>query len=297
MIVSKIDLDAIQSHWAIATISAGDRRLAFDLVKERTVNCIVGCEFEFEFQEDEGNDTSDERKKDDGLIDSVALAHEIAVIEGLDALARPDRASDPSGKQSAAASYRLFDIWRLKEIPKDMTESIYHVLRLSALAHFASRETDLRQWFEENPLAIKTPSVAGVSWDRRLLYRLFDCWIRLLRKKNDRSDIDHIEEIIAGLREEQDSHEEAYLAKKTGSRAQAMTLHLISLYHWTKATEILAGYMRQGKPWTILEDLDRHFQSSIKAAIASGDMDHEINLRWLRAAGGAMVANSPWRIK
>ena len=294
MIVSDADLDAIQSHWAIAAISADDRRRAFDLAKERSESRPVGCEVGFELQGNEKKEASDERKRDDRLLDRVALAHEIAVIEGLDALARPDRGNDSLGRQTTAASYRAFDINQLEGIPKDTNERIFHVLKLSALAHLARRESDLRRWLEENPSAIKIPSVIDVPWDRRLLYRLFDCWIRLLRKKDDRNDLDHIGEIIVGLREEQETYEEACLAKKSESRTQAMALRLISLYHWAKATEILAGYMRQGKPRTILEDLDRRFQSGIEAAAASGDMKHEMTLRWLHATGVVMVMNSSW---
>ncbi|NCQ36309.1 hypothetical protein GW813_14795 [bacterium] len=41
-------------------------------------------------------------------------------------------------------------------------------------------------------------------------------------------------------------------------------------------------------------DLDKHFESGIKAATASGDARHEMILRWLHAAGRIMVTNSLW---
>jgi replicative superfamily II helicase len=52
--------------------------------------------------------------------------------------------------------------------------------------------------------------------------------------------------------------------------------------------------MLQGQSRTIFGDLDKHFESAIKAATASGDAGHEVILRWLHAAGRIMVTNSLW---
>ncbi|HSH28147.1 MAG TPA: DEAD/DEAH box helicase, partial [Wenzhouxiangella sp.] len=52
--------------------------------------------------------------------------------------------------------------------------------------------------------------------------------------------------------------------------------------------------MLQGLSQTVFADLDKHFESGIKAATASGDAQHEVILRWLHAAGRIMVTNSLW---
>ncbi len=290
MIVSDVDLDAIQSHWVIALIDDEDRKRAFELAAKRLANCAAGCEFGFEFQDSEA---SDKRKKENRLLSKVALAHEIAAIEGLDTLCLPDSGDDPSSKQSAAASYNLFDIKRLTGIPKDTDERIFHVLKLSALACCGGREADLWQWFEENPSAIEIPSVADESWDRRLFYRLFDCWIRLLSKKGS-DDLERVREIVASLRKEQSLYEEAYLAKKSSSGTQTMALRLVYFYHWARATEIIAEYRLQGQPRTAFAEIDKNFESGIKAARFSGDREHEMNLLWLNAAGRVMITYSSW---
>jgi len=181
------------------------------------------------------------------LLDRVALAYEMAAIEGLDALSRPDGGDHALREQALAASHQAFDIRRLAEIPENSDERIFHVLQLSALAYCGDRWSDLRRWFKENGSAIAVPTVADVPWDRRLLYRLFECWVRLLRK-DGWDDLDRIREIIAGLREDQRSQEEARLTNGSAVEDRTIALRLIALYHWAKATEILAGYMLQGHP-------------------------------------------------
>jgi len=181
----------------------------------------------------------------------------------------------------------------LAEIPGSTEERIFYVLQLSALAYCGDRWTDLRRWFMENKTAIAVPTVADAHWDRRLLYRLFECWVRLFRK-DGWDDLDRIREIIAGLREDQQSQEAALLTNGSGVEDRAIALRLIALYHWAKATEILAEYMLQGQSRTVFGDLDKHFESGIKAATASGDAQLEVILRWLHAAGRIMVTNSLW---
>jgi hypothetical protein len=216
------------------------------------------------------------------------MAYEIAAIEGLDALGRPDGGDNGLRGQAAAASHRVFDICRLAPIPENTEERIFHVLQLAAAAYCGDRWSDLRCWFTENRAATAVPSVADVPWDRRLLYRLFECWVRLFRKA-DWDDLNRIREIIAGLREDQRTHEKARLSNGSAAENRVIALRLIGLYHWAKATEIIAEYMLQGQSCNVFGNLDKHFESGIKAAAASGDARHEVILRWLHAAGRIMV--------
>ncbi len=290
MIVFDADLEDIQAHWAIASISDEDRKRAFKLAEERLASRVVGHEIEFEFQ---GSEANDRKEEDDRLLERVALAYEVAATEGLDALSRSDSEDDSARKCSIVSSHKIFDLRRLAEIPKDADERIFHVLQISAFAYCGDRGSDLRRWFEENPSAVELPTVADAPWDRRLLYRLFDCWIRLLRKKGW-DDLDRIREIIADLRKDQKLYEKEYLAGDSKSETRIEALRLISLYHWAKATEILAEYMLQGQPLTVFSEMNRHFESSIKAATATGDIQHEMILCWLHAVGRTMVTNSLW---
>ena len=274
----------LQSHWALSAIPEEERTRAAERVNERLVRQAVGRQITFAFAEEEN---------DDGLLERVALAYEMAAIEGLDALSRPDGGDNGLRGQAAAASHHAFDIRRLAPIPEKAEERIFHVLQLAAIAYCGDRWSDLRRWFTENRSAIAVPSVSDAPWDRRLLYRLFECWVRLFRK-DGWDDLDRIREIIAGLREDQRTHEKARLRNGSAVEDRVVALRLIALYHWAKATEILAEYMLQGQSRTVFGDLDKHFESGIKAAAASGDARHEVILRWLHAAGRIMVTNSLW---
>lgn len=276
--------EALQSHWALSAIGEDERVRASELVNELLVERAVGRQIDFAFEETQTDET---------LLDRVALAYEMAAIEGLDALSRPAGGDNVLRDQATAASHHAFDIRRLAEIPASIEERIFHVLQLSALAYCGDRWSDLRRWFKENTAAIAVPTVANAPWDRRLLYRLFECWVRLFRK-DGWDDLDRIREIIAGLREDQKSHEAARLNNGSAAEGRAVALRLIALYHWAKGTEALAEYMLQGQSQTIFVDLDKHFESGIKAAAASGDAQHEVILRWLHAAGRIMVTNSLW---
>ena len=140
---------------------------------------------------------------------------------------------------------------------------------------------------------MRAPSVAEAQWDRRLLYRLFECWVRLFRKEGW-DDLDRIREIIAGLRNDQAIHEERRLRNGSQAEDRAIALRLAALYNWAKATETLARYMLQGGPGDPFGTLDKHFEAGIRAAAASGDAQHEVVLRWLHATARIMVTNSLW---
>ena len=135
--------------------------------------------------------------------------------------------------------------------------------------------------------------MAGVSWDRRLLYRLFDCWVRLFRKKGW-DDLDQIREVIAGLRLDQEIYEKGVFQNESQSVDRAMAFRLIALYNWAKATETLATFMIQGEPPNPFNAFDKHFEAGIRASAASGDPQLEVVQRWLHATSRIMVTNSLW---
>ena len=223
----------------------------------------------------------------------LALAFELAAIEGLDELSRPAGENRVLRDQAVAASFRAFDIRRLLPVPAETHERLYFVLQLSAVAYCGDRWSDLRRWYKDQHEALRAPSVADAAWDRRLLYRLFDCWVRLFRKEGW-DDLDQIREIIAGLRNDQRIHEEHRLRNGSETVDRAIAFRLAGLYNWAKGTEALARYMLQGEPGDPFGVLDKHFEAGIKAAAASGDAQHEVVLRWLHATARIMVTNSLW---
>lgn len=284
MTVSLAAVEALHAHWAIDAIGADDIERASNVTNERLARRAVGKQIEFSFEQNEG---------DDALLNRVALAYEMAAIEGLDALSRPAGGSVELRDQSSAAAYKAFDIRRLIPVPEDALGRIFHVLHISALAYCGDRWSDLRRWFSENRGCLRSPSIADVAWDQRLLFRIFECWVRLFRK-DGWDDLHGIHEIVAGLREDQKTYEAQSLRNGTEAADRALALRLVALYHWAKATEILAEYMAQGGPTTVFSQLDKHFDAGVRAAAASGDAQHEVILRWLHAASRMMVTSSLW---
>lgn len=284
MIVSNDSLHQVDTHWAVMAIGKAGRERGLTVAHARLVKKAVGKQMEIDFFEN---------LDDDDLLRRLAMAYELAAIEGLSAFLNLTSDEERLREQCAAGAWRAFELIRMFDIPKGEEEQIFHILHLSALAYCGDRWSDLRRWYNENENIVHVPSVADAAWDRRLLYRLYECWICLFRKKGW-DDLDHIREIIAGLRDDQSTYESGVLNNGSNAEDRAMALRLIALYHWAKGTELLANYMLQGEPADIGSLLDKHFESGVDAAKASGDAQLEVLLRWLHAASRQMVSGSIW---
>ena len=284
MSLSAASLENLNSHWAIQALGQIDFARSSSLVNERLAQSAVGTQIAFSFAYD---------PSDDRLLERVSLAYELAAIEGLAELSRPAGNDIDLRQQATAAAFRAFDLRRTLAIPTDALDRLFFILHLSALAYSGERWSDLRRWYRDNEQTLETPDDSDVQWDRRLLYHLFECWVRLFRKEGW-ADLDGIRKIIADLREDQKQHEEQQLQNGSHTEIRAIAFRLAALYHWAKATEILAEYMLQGEPGNPLGQIDRHFEAAIKAATASADAQHEIILRWLHTAGNIMITNSLW---
>ncbi len=284
MSLSETAFERLNSHWAVQAIGLEDLSRADNLVNERLAQRALGQQIAFAFAQSEF---------DNQLLERVLLAYELAAIEGLEELSRPEGEDNDLRNQAVAASSRAFDIRRLSPIPQATHDRLFFGLQLSALAYCGDRWSDLRRWYRENKRALNAPSVADVPWDQRLLYRLFHCWVRLFRK-DGWDDLDRIRETIAGLRDDQKTMEEPLLRNESQAVDRAIALRLAALYHWARGTEILARFMLQGQPSDPFSQIDKHFEAGINAAKASGDPQHEVILRWLHATGRIMVTNSLW---
>ena len=284
MSFSSASLESLKSHWALSTVGAENLARSEELVNQRLAQRAVGHQISFNFAED---------AEDDELLEKTALAYELAAIEGLDELSRPAGGDDALREQAAAAAFRAFEIRRLLNVPEDISGRMFFVLHLSALAYCGDRGPDIRRWYKESADALIVPGVDDVEWDRRLLYRLFECWVSLFRK-DGWNDLSRISGIVAGLRDDQEFHETQRLQNESQPDARAVALRLVALYHWAKATEVIALYVLQGGSSNPFGQIDQHFEAGVKAASASGDVQHELILRWLHTAGRIMVTNSLW---
>ncbi len=277
-------LERLESHWAVAAIPADARQQAAELAQTSLVQKAVGRQLHLPM--------TDSAHAED-LLKRVALAYEMAAIEGLPAFLNQLPEQDDLRLQCVAGAWRAFEFRRLMPVAAATEERIFQVLHVASLAYCGDRWSDIRRWFTENKAAIAVPSVANQPWHLRLLYRLFDCWVRLLRK-NGWDDLDQIREIIAGLREDQREYEKSSLDSGFNAQDRAMALRLIGLYHWAKATEVLARYVLQGEPRGVHAVLDKHFEAATDAASVGGDAALEVLMRWLHASSRQMVAGSLW---
>ena len=282
MNVTKTSLEKMVQHWAIQAISNEEINQAVELSNRLLVEKAVGDQIHFNYKPS---------SSDYLLLDRVSMAYEIAAIEGLNDFLNP-KENDLS-KQCASGAYLAFEIKRLFEIPNTDLERIYHVLHLSSLAYCGDRWTDLRRWYNENEEFLQITFVKGENWDQHLVNLLFDCWVRLFRKKRW-NDLNQIGQIITELRENQKRYEFGFLNDTNKGEQRSMALRLISLYHWAKATEVLANYMLQGELAGVTTLLNKHFESALKAVEVSGDIKLELLLRWLQIAGHRMIKDSIW---
>lgn len=282
--ISSEALRAVDEHWAVLAIGTEKRDRALAVADAVLVELAVGDQLSLDFHF---------RDSDGALLDRLATAYEVAAVEGLHALLNPSTSDDALRQQCVAGAWRAFQLRRLLELPRNDDERIREVLHLSALAYCGDRWSDLRRWYSDVHKELTAPSVAEVQWDRRLLYRLFDCWLRLFRK-NGWDDLDRIREIIAGLREDQRRYEEDVLSSTSNAKSRATALRLVAFYHWAKATEMLAVYMMQGNPGDVMALLNKHFDAAVEAAGRGQDATFEVLLRWLHAAGRQMLAGSLW---
>jgi replicative superfamily II helicase len=286
MSVRETSLNNLDSHWAVSSVAAGRRERALEVARYRLVQNAVGKQIALDFCE---------RADDEDNLEKVAMAFEMAAIEGIDALLRPggDSTAELLRDQAQAGAFRAYELRRALPIPSTDAVRTFEILHRGALAYCSDRWTDLRRWLKENSTLVAAPSVANSAWDERVLYRVYDCWVRLFRK-NQWDDLDRVREIIAGLRVDQKEHEASLLeaAKQAGTNAPAF--RLIALYHWAKATEQLAVFMLQGMPSAVDTELDQHFESARSAAQNAGDASLDVLLRWLHVASRRMVASSIW---
>ena len=97
MSLSDRALEALNEHWAVAAIGAGEIERAGDLACQRLARRAVGRQISFSFEE---------RAEDEPFLERVALAYELAAIEGLDELSRPAGLNRELRDQAVAASFR-----------------------------------------------------------------------------------------------------------------------------------------------------------------------------------------------
>ena len=128
MVITEEALNRADQHWAVKAV--GDDRLAraLEVAKVRTMRSAVGHQMVIAF---------DETVTDSELVARVAMAYEIAAIEGLDALLHPagDEERIQLRLQAQAGTFRAYALRRTLPIPPGPEDRVFHVLHLAALAY------------------------------------------------------------------------------------------------------------------------------------------------------------------
>lgn len=285
MNVTEESLDAIRSHWAIQAIS--DRlTAATEAARFRFVSGALGSSVGFEVHD-----------VDDELLERVATAFELAALDGLQDLLHPrsDKESRDNAEQAMAAAHEAYEFRRVLPVPSEIEGRMFHVLHTGALAYTGDRWTELRQWLTENSALVSIPQTSASDWDRHVLILLFDCWVRLFRKKGW-EDLTGIAKIVKSLREQQRAHEANFLASPADVPRPVAAVRLVTLYHWAKATELLSTYMLQGEPGNIDTVLNAQFEAAQQAADAAADAPLAVLVRWLHVAARRMAQSSVWTV-
>ena len=285
MNVTQKSLDAIRSHWAVQAISK-QLEAATEAARFRFVSGALGSSVAFQAHD-----------VDDELIERVATAFELAAVDGLHDLLHPrsDSESGASAEKAMAAAHEAYEFRRVLPTPSDVEGRIFHVLHAGALAYAGDRWTELRQWLTENSALVAIPETSAAEWDRHVLVLLFDCWVRLFRKKGW-GDLTGIAEIVKSLREQQRVHEANFLAAPGDISRPVAAVRLVALYHWAKATELLSTYMLQGEPGNIDTALNAQFEAAQQAADAAADAPLSVLIRWLHVASRRMAQSSVWTV-
>lgn len=224
--------------------------------------------------------------KDENL-QHIAEMHEIAALDLIDEEEQLDTLR--------AASSTAFQLMRVLPTPDVPFEMAKMYLRLSCLGVLADRGVDASRFLKEKPW-LELP-IQSELWGERTWSTVLDIWLRLIRK-DGWQDLDTVQQMIKALREQQGNFESKYL-DETESSQTAAAWELVSLYHLTKAAEILALYTTQGQVggyFDIREQLDSQFDRAIIASSRAELVDLESIARLLRRTAKQLVDNCIWTL-
>lgn len=276
----------ISSHWALEAFGSERLSQAEELAERVLVSEAIGSILNYRLTP---------APEETRLLEKAIQALELAAIEYWSDLVRPTQENIDQRRVAETCCSVAFAIKRALPLPEITEPRLFHILHLVTLAYVGQRWSDARRWVMEHPTLIETPSVENVTWEKRVLYRLFEGWMCLIRK-NGWDDVHQVAQIITSLRQEQLTYEDQFLNDLPVEHRPLAGWTLVALYHWAAATELLATYLLQGVPAGIETQLDSHFEKASEAARAARDAELEIILRWLHAASRQMVDGSLWRV-
>lgn len=288
MTVLLTELDRLAQHWAIEAIGPEATRSAFDAANHLYVKRNMGEQLIA--AQAPANDAV-------SLIERAALAYELIAASEMDTAVTSLRRSDKDPSLLAPAAYRAFELRRSLDLDRaSLRTYLFQILQLGSLAYASDRWAEFRGWMRDRGATPENLPATGDSWEDHILTSLAGIWIRLFRK-DGWADLSEVSAAVAQLRAHQSEHEAVYLAAAQETSLQRpRAWRLVALYHWARASELLAVYLMQGTPPSIATDLDFHFSRAIAAAGQAIDPAFDVLIRWLRFISIRMTEGSLWSI-
>ena len=216
----------------------------------------------------------------------VQEACELAVDELLG-----DESKESELREVASESFRL-----LRAIPRPQVpiQTGSFLFRLACLGQLGDMGADAARLLREQPWPALP--IQSDNWSERTLAVVFDSWLCLFRK-NGWEDLERVQQGVVRLRGEQRNYEKAYLEQV--KEPVDLAWRLVSLYHFSKAAEILAIYVTQGQvqgDFLVKNLLDAQFDRAIAAAERGRHVELEGILRLGAEAARQMADNSIWSV-
>ena len=112
MNLTDASLQRVDTHWAVLAVGEAERDRALAVCGARLVKRAVGSQIRIEFPE---------HGRDEDLLSRLAMAYEIAAIEGINAFLSLDAEKAALREQCAAGAWRAFEIGRLFDLPRMST--------------------------------------------------------------------------------------------------------------------------------------------------------------------------------
>ena len=126
MSLSNTAMEGLNEHWAVIAIGVDELERADIALQKRLARRAAKEQIDFSLAEN---------AEDEPLLRHVALAFELAAIEGLNELGRPNGENPKLRDQTVAASFQAFDIRHLLPAPEETHDRLFFVLQLSAIAY------------------------------------------------------------------------------------------------------------------------------------------------------------------
>lgn len=284
-------LESLEAHWSIAGIQPADR----ERIRRSANRVLTNVTLKVTLAEASAPTASAEDYQE---IYDLGTAYELAFIDSLVHSKNTNSRDSAIEKMGTAAASRAFELLRSAKMPEGASSRCYRVLELGALAYCGERWTDMKHWIALHEPATTSADFDGERWDTRVMASLYESWV-LLFQLSSWEEVNQIGILVQKLHEEQSIYEAGMLDSPSCNVEclQSRALHLVALYNWARATELLAQYILNGPEEGEIDSLlSRHFGEAIQAAFSSGDASLEVLLHLLEAAAHKAVDGSPWQL-